>query len=347
MEHFAGIDVSLADSSLCVVDAAGRIVREAKVASEPEALVAWLRGLGFAVTRIGLETGPLSQWLHAGLTGAGFEAVLLETRHVKAALSAMVVKTDRQDARGIAQLLRMGWYRPVHCKSPPAQEIRALLVGRKLLQGKLLDVELSIRGILRGFGLKLGEVSRGRGSGGGCGAGAGGRVAGQPMLERVVEPMLRAREALRAEYQVLHRAMLTIVRGDATCRRLMTVPGVGALVAVTFASAIDDPARFRRSRAVGAHFGLTPKKYQSGETDITGGISKVGDAMVRAALYEAANVMLTRAGRFSTLKRWALEVAKRRGARRAKVALARKLATVLHRLWVDGSEFRFGKEAAA
>src|SRR5215213_6648873 len=144
MEHYAGIDVSLERSSVCVVDATGRIVREAKVASEPEALVGFFAGLGVAVTRIGLEAGPLSQWLHAGLTGAGFEAVLLETRHVKAALSAMVVKTDRQDARGMARLLRMGWYRPVHCKSPPAQEIRALLVGRKLLQGKLLDVELSI-----------------------------------------------------------------------------------------------------------------------------------------------------------------------------------------------------------
>jgi transposase len=342
MEHYAGIDVSLERSSVCVVDATGRIVREAKVASEPGALVAYFGRLGVPVTRIGLEAGPLSQWLHAGLTGAGFEAVLLETRQVKAALSAMVVKTDRKDARGIAQLLRMGWYRPVHCKSPPAQEVRALLVGRKLLQGKLQDVELSIRGILRGFGLKVGEVSKGR-----FVARIRELIGGQPMLERVIEPMLRAREALRAEFHALHRAMLEIVRRDGACRRLMTVPGVGALVAVTFSSAVDDPARFRRSRTVGAHFGLTPKKHQSGETDVTGGISKVGDAMVRTALYEAANVMLTRAGRFSALKRWALEVAQRRGMRRAKVALARKLAAVLHRMWLDGSDFCFGKEAAA
>jgi len=266
MEHYAGIDVSLERSSVCVVDATGRIVREAKVASEPEALVVFFHQLGVAVTRIGLEAGPLSQWLHAGLTRAGFEAVLLETRHVKAALSAMVVKTDRKDARGIAQLLRMGWYRPVHCKSPPAQEVRALLVGRKLLQGKLVDVELSIRGILRGFGLKLGEVSKGR-----FAARVRELIAGQAMLERVIEPMLRAREALRTEYHGLHRAVLAIVREDATCRRLMSVPGVGPLVAITFTAAVDDPARFRRSRAVGAHFGLTPKKYQSGETDVTGG----------------------------------------------------------------------------
>jgi transposase len=337
MEHYAGIDVSLERSSVCVVDSTGRIVREAKVASEPEALVVFFHQLNVAVTRIGLEAGPLSQWLHAGLTAAGFEAVLLETRHVKAALSAMVVKTDRKDARGIAQLLRMGWFRPVHCKSPPAQEVRALLVGRKLL-----DVELSIRGILRGFGLKMGEVSKGR-----FVARVRELIEGQPMLERVIEPMLRAREALRTEYQVLHRAVLAIVREDAICRRLMGVPGVGALVAITFTSAVDDPARFRRSRTVGAHFGLTPKKYQSGETDVTGGISKVGDAMVRTALYEAANVMLTRTGKFSSLKRWAMDVAKRRGMRRAKVALARKLAAVLHRLWIDGSEFRFSQQAAA
>jgi len=155
MEYFAGIDVSLEQSSVCVVDGTGKIVREAKLASEPEALVGFFRGLETGVTRIGLEAGPLSQWLYAGLTTAGFEVVLLETRHVKAALSAMVIKTDRKDARGIAQLLRMGWFRPVHAKSPAAQEVRALLVARKLLQTKLLDVEFSIRGILRGFGLKM------------------------------------------------------------------------------------------------------------------------------------------------------------------------------------------------
>jgi transposase len=342
MEHYAGIDVSLEQSSVCVVDATGRIVCEAKVASEPEALAGFLRQLGLPVARIGLEAGPLSQWLHAGLAEAGFQVVLLETRQVKAALSAMIVKTDRKDARGIAQLLRMGWYRPVHCKSPPAQEIRALLVGRKLLQGKLLDIELGIRGLLRGFGLKVGQVSKGRFE-----ARVLELIAGQPMLERVVEPMLRAREALRQEFHALHRAVLGIVRNDGVCRRLMTVPGVGALVAVTFTSAVDDPARFRHSRAVGAYLGLTPKRYQSGETDVTGGISKVGDAMVRTALYEAANVMLTKTVRFSSLKRWALEVAKRRGPKRAKVALARKLATILHRMWVDGSDFRFGQEAAA
>jgi transposase len=190
MGHHAGIDVSLEQSSICVVDGTGRIVREAKVASEPEALIRFFDRLGVVVTRIGLEAGPLSQWLHGGLRQAGCEVVLLETRQVKAALSAMVVKTDRKDARGIAQLLRMGWFRPVHCKSPPAQEVRALLVGRKLLQGKLLDVELSIRGILRGFGLKVGVVSKGQ-----FAPRIRELIGGQTMLERVIEPMLRALRA--------------------------------------------------------------------------------------------------------------------------------------------------------
>jgi transposase len=185
MDHYAGIDVSLEQSSVCVVDAMGQIVREAKVASEPDALIAFLRGLHLPLARIGLEAGPLSQWLHAALGAAGYEAVLLETRHVKAALSAMIVKTDRRDARGIAQLLRMGWFRPVHCKSVPAQEVRALLVARKQLQAKMRDVELCLRGLLRGFGLKVGEISKGQ-----FAARVRTLVAGHTMLERIAEAML-------------------------------------------------------------------------------------------------------------------------------------------------------------
>jgi len=342
MEYFAAIDVSLELSSLCVVDGTGRIVREAKVASEPDALVRYLRESGLVLTRVGLEAGPLSRWLHAGLTEAGFEAVLLETRHVKAALGAMTMKTDRNDARGMAQMIRMGWFRPVHAKTVPAQEIRALLVARKQLQARLNDLELCLRGILRGFGLKLGDVAKGRFE-----ARVRELVAGQRTLEGLAEPMLRARAALRAEYAAVHREVLRIVRLDADCRRMMTVPGVGAIVAVTFKAAVDVPGRFKRSRDVGAHFGLTPKRHQSGEVDRSGHISKTGDAQVRTALFEAAHVMLLRAQRFSALKAWALRIARTRGLKRAKVALARKLAVVLHRLWVDGTEFRWNREAAA
>ena len=342
MDYFAAIDVSLEVSSVCVVDATGRVVREAKVASEPEALAKFFGELGFALVRIGLEAGPLSQWLHRGLVAAGLPAILIETRHVKAALSAMRVKTDRNDARGMAQLMRMGWFQPVHAKAPLAQEVRALLTARKQLQAKLQDIESSIRGILRGFGLKVGTISKA-----GFEARACELAAGHPMLERIIGAMLKARAGVRAEYGVLHRELLKLVRANEICRRLMTVPGVGAVVAITFTSAIDDPHRFARSKAVGAHFGLTPRKYQSGEIDRTGRISKAGDAMVRTALYEAANVMLTRAVRFSALKAWGMKLAARQGARKAKVALARKLAVVLHRMWVEGTTFRWGKANAA
>jgi transposase len=228
----------------------------------------------------------------------------------------------------------MGWFRPVHCKSTGSQEVRALLVARKQLLGKLRDVEFSIRGILRGFGLKMGVVTR------------------KGFEERVRElcagqAMLAARSALQTEYAKLHKSMLEIVRADAVCRRLMTVPGVGPVVAITFKTAVDDPARILKSKAVGPLFGLTPKKYQSGETDVTGGITRVGDAMVRTALYEAANILLSRVTRYSALKRWGMEVAKRRGSKRAKVALARKLGVILHRMWADGTDFRWTKAERA
>ena len=339
MEHYAGLDVSLELTSVCIVDAQGRIVRETKVPSDPEDLVRYFRSLEHPITRVGLEAGPLSQWIHAGLTDAGLETVLLETRHVKAALSAMTVKTDRRDARGIAQLLRLGWFRPVHAKSASAQEVRSLLTARKLIQAKLLDIESGMRGVLRGFGLKVGPISRGRFE-----MRIRELVAGHAMLETVIGAMLAARTTLEAEFKHLHRALLTLVRDDPVCRQLMSVPGVGAITAITFKSGVDDPSRFKRSRDVGPHFGLTPRKYQSGELDVTGSITKVGDRMVRTALYEAASVMLTRTVRFSSLKVWAMAVARRRGTKKARVALARKLAVILHRMWVDGTSFRWSDE---
>ena len=338
MNYYAAIDVSLELSSVCIVEATGKVVKEVKVETRPEALVKFFNNFGLPLTRIGLEAGPLSQWLHAGLTEAGFETVLMETRHVKAALSAMTVKTDRRDARGMAQLIRMGWFRPVHVKSPESQEVRALLVARKQLQHKLTDIELSIRGILRGFGLKVGKVTD---------KGFEARIrklaSGHAMLEQIAEAMLAARATLLEQFNKLHKAVLDIVRHDEVCRRFMTTPSVGAIVAITYKSALDDPNRIKKSRNAGPLFGLTPKRYQSGETDVTGGISRVGDAMVRTALYEAANVLLSRVTRFSALKRWGLQVAKRRGLKRAKVAVARKLAVILHRMWLDGTTFRWTK----
>jgi transposase len=339
--HYAAIDVSLELSSVCIVDAAGKVVKESKVETHPEALVKFFKDLGLPLTLIGLEAGPLSQWLFAGLVEAGFASVLMETRHVKKALSASTVKTDRRDARGMAQLLRMGWFRPVHAKSAGSQEVRALLVARKQLQHKLIDIELSIRGILRGFGLKVGKVTRKDFE-----KRIRELVTGHAMLEQIVDAMLPARKALLDQFTKLHKAVLDIVRKDDVCRRFMTTPGVGGIVAITYKSAVDDPTRIKKSKNAGPLFGLTPWRYKSGEIDVTGGITRVGDAMVRAALYEAANVLLSRTKRFSVLKRWGLEVAKRRGAKRARVAVARKLAVILHRMWIDGTGFRWSKSEA-
>jgi transposase len=282
MMYYAGIDVSLECSSVCVMDATGKMVREAKVASEPEALIVWFGTLGLTLERIGLEAGPLSQWLYAAMRRAGLSVELLETRHVRDAFKAMPVKSDRNDARGIAQLMRFGWFRPVHCKSMAAQEVRALLTARKLVQAKLHDVEMSLRGILRGFGLKVGRTTPTR---------FVGRitelVSGHTTLEVVATALLAAHEVLRREFQGFERRVRLMARQDARVRLLMSAPGVGTIVALTYVSAIDDPTRFKSSKGVGAHFGLTPKKHQSGEKDITGRISKLGDGSVRAALYEA------------------------------------------------------------
>jgi transposase len=342
MEHYAGIDVSLESSSVCVVDASGRIVREAKVASEPAVLITWFREIGLAMARIGLEAGPLSQWLYAAMREAGLAVDLLETRHVRDAFKAMPVKTDRKDARGIAQLMRLGWFRSVHCKSLPAQETRALLTARKLVQSKHHDTEMSLRGILRCFGLKVGKTSQRTFASRVCEL-----VADHPTLLLVAEALLAARAVLGEQLNKLEKRVRSLARHDRRVRRLMSAPGVGAVVALTFVAAIDDPARFRSSKAVGAHFGLTPKKYQSGETDMTGRISKIGDAGVRTMLYEAANVIMTKPVKGSLLKSWAMRLALRAGMRKAKVALARKLAVVLHRMLADDTEFLADKAATA
>ena len=342
MTYYAGIDVSLEYSSVCVVDGAGKIIREQRIASEPEALIAWFRGLGFGLERIGLEAGPMSQWLHAAMRTAGLAVELLETRHVRDAFKAMPVKSDRNDARGIAQLMRLGWFRPVHCKSMAAQEMRALLTARKLVQSKLLDVQMSLRGLLRGFGLKVGATTASR---------FAGRirvlVEGNATLEVIAAALLVVHETMRRELAGFEKRVRSIARSDGRVRLLMSTPGVGAIVALTYVAAIDDPARFKSSKGVGAHFGLTPKKYQSGETDITGRISKIGDEGVRTALYEAGHIILTQPLKGCTaLKSWAMRLAKRAGMKKAKVALARKLAVIMHRMLVDGTLFASAAVAA-
>ena len=277
----------------------------------------------------------MSQWLYRHLVEARFETVLMETRQVKGALKAMPIKTDRRDAEGIARLLHMGWFRPVHCKSISAQEMRALLSARKTIVQAITNLELSIRGILRNFGLKLGRVSKG---------GFAERVIelaeDNLKLYAAAKPILDARRALRHELASLEKLLGDLARTDRLCHLFMTMPGVGPIVALTVKAAIDDPNRFHSSKDVGPWAGLTPRREQSGERDIIGSISRAGDAGLRTVLYQAAMVMLHK-GRPSWLTAWALNVAKRRGKRRAMVALARRIGVILHRMWRDETPFRY------
>ena len=335
MDYYAGIDVSLERSSICVVDGNGKILREGKAASEPAALIGWFGALGLGLTRIGLEAGPLSQWLYAPMKEAGFAVELLETRHTHNAFQTMPVKTDRNDARRIAELMRLGWFRPVHCKSMSAQETRAMLSARKLIQCKLRDIENGLRGLLRGFGLKVGRTTERS-----FAARIRHLVAGHSALERIAEGLLAVHAVALQEFNAFEKNIRKMSRSDARAQLLMSTPGVGPIVSLTYAAAIDEPARFKSSKRVGAHFGLTPTKYQSGQTDFSGRISKIGDASVRAALYEAAHIILTKPLKgCSELKSWAMKLARRAGMQKAKVALARKLAVIMHRMLADGTAF--------
>src|ERR1700709_1124639 len=281
MDYFAGLDVSVKETSVCIVDDTGKIVREVKVASEPEALLAVLKNPAYHFKRIGLEAGPLSQWLFSALAEADLPVICVETRHMRAVLKAQINKTDRNDARGIAQMIRVGLYRPVHVKTLRSQKRRMLLTHRKLLQSKAIAIENDLRGTLRNFGLKVGMVGKVKFE-----ARIRELVENLPDLAVLVEPMLIVRRTLREQIVILHRRLLAIVRE--VRRRLMTTPGVGPVVALKYRATVDARARFRKSKAVGAVFGLTCAKYQSGEVDRNGRISRCGDEMMRGMLSEAA-----------------------------------------------------------
>src|ERR1700694_3050341 len=321
MAHFVGLDVSVKETSVCVVDEAGKVILEQKVPTEPADIVALLSSLGATWGRIGIEAGPLSQWLVNALTAADLPVICVETRHMKALLTAQQInKTDRNDARGIAQMMRVGLFKPVHVKTLVAQEQRMLLTSRKLLQRKLLDVECELRGTLRNFGLKVGVVSGGRYE-----ARVRELVVGFPRLAAIAEPLLSVRRVMRQQLAVLHKMLLDTVRGDPVCRRLMTAPGVGAVVALTYRATVDQPQRFLHSRAVGAHVGLTPERHQSGGAAQAGRAAQCGEALLRTVLYEAAHSLLILSRKWSWLKAWGMRVAQRRGIRRAILADARRL----------------------
>ena len=336
MKHYVELDVSVKETSVCIVDDAGVVCREMKIPSHPQDLVQALQDPAWRLVRVGLEAGPLSQWLFSGLVAAGVPVICIEIRHTKAFLKAQVNKTDRNDARGIAQMMRVNLYRPVHVKTLTSQRRRALLTARKLLQEKAIAIENDVRGLLRNFGIKVGVVGT-RGSD----ARIRDLIEGLPDLTQIMMPLLAARRTLREEFSRRYRKVLEIVRDDTVCHRRLTIPGVGPVTSLAFVSTIAVPARFRNSKAVGAALGLTPVLNQSGESHRVGRVSLCGDGMMRSLLYEAAQVMLTRVKKWSWLKAWAIGLAKRAGQRKAIVALARRVAVIMHRMWSDGTEFRW------
>ena len=342
MEQYVGLDVSLEQTSVCVVNGDGKTLWQGKCASTPEAIAATIRAKAPAVVRIGLESGPLSSWHWHELRKAGLPVVCLDARHAKAALALQLNKSDRNDARGLAQIVRTGWYREVAVKSVDSQLVRSLLTTRAQLVRMRVDLANQIRGVLKPFGLIAGKgggqpfVERVRTL-----------VAGGP-LQEVAEALLAAWRAIGEQIAALGRRLVAMARRDEAVRRLMTAPGVGVLVALTYVSVVDAPERFAKSSSVGAYVGLTPRRHQSGEEDYTGHISRCGDKLLRTYLFEAAGIILHRVSRWSTLKAWGTRLARRIGTKKATVAVARKLAVILHRMLRDGSEFRWSaKETRA
>jgi transposase len=335
MDHYVGLDVSLERTSICVVDSDGRVLWQGKCASTPEALTAVIRRRAPRAARIGLESGPLSMWHWHGLRKAGLPVVCLDARHAKAALSLQLNKSDRNDARGLAQIVRTGWYREVVVKSFDSQLIRSLLITRAQLVRMRVDLANQIRGMLKPFGLVAGK-----GGGQPFMARVRALVADGP-LQDVAEALLAAWQAINGQIAVLSRQLISMARQDQAVRRLMSAPGVGTLVALTYVSVVDRPERFAKSSSVGAYIGLTPRRFQSGEEDYTGHISRCGDRLLRTYLFEAAGIILHRVSRWSALKAWGTRLAKRIGSKKATVAVARKLAVILHRMLCDGSEFRW------
>lgn len=282
---YAALDVSLRSVAVCIIDDEGKVRLERSVPSDVPDLVRCLKEFGEPIHQVGLEAGTLTQHLTYGLREAGFEVVCMEARQVAAALSAMRNKTDKHDARGIAQILRSGWYSRVHVKSVESHHLRALLTSRKVMQRKCIDLENEIRGLLKVFGVKLPM----RLSHGTFDVAVRDTIESDPALSHALLPMLHARQVLFDTFMELDRRVRKAAHEDEVCTRFMGIPGVGEITALSFKAAVDDPARFKSSRTVGAHFGLTPRRFQSGEKDNPGRISHAGDSDVRATLYAAAS----------------------------------------------------------
>lgn len=332
VEH-CGIDVATKSSSICITDGRGLIVLERVVATDE----AGLRGVlgGRRRMRCVLEAGPLAEWLAEVIEGLGHKAMVIDPRKARGVIRTKK-KTDRLDARNLAKMSRTGWYTAVHRKSAEARAMRTFLQARQGLVKTALAQGSRIRGLLKAHGLKLGEVAESQ----------FGAAVKRLSLEKggqlweMLEPLVEVRrQALRAAEQ-MRKQVVRRAAAEPVHQRLMSVPGVGPLTATAYVATIDDPRRFGSSDQVPAYIGLVPSVDQSGEVEIHGHITREGDGLLRGYLVEAAHVLLTRKRGSCRLKRWGLMLAKKKGHGKARVAVARKLAALLHRLWISGELYR-------
>jgi transposase len=338
MGVFAALDVSQEETAICVVDQDGAILAEAKVPSCPDAIAVWLAERTEGLERVGMETGPLAVWLWNALTERQVPIVCMDARHASGVLKMMPNKTDRHDARGLAQIVRTGWFKTAQIKSHQAYVNRAMLTAREALVGMRVRLENEIRGLLKTFGVMFGKRV------GGFKRRAEeiieGELAVAPELVPIFEALMQARRDILARIAALDSRIRAVARQHATVRLLMTAPGVGPITAMAVVAAFDDAARFRRSSSAGAYLGLTPRRYESGEISRNGRVSKRGDRFTRKCLYEAANALFCRNIGDTRMRRWARAIAERTGPRKAKVALARKLAVTLHAMCRTNTPFR-------
>jgi transposase len=338
MELYVGLDISQLMTHLCVVDGKGKRIWEGKCRTTAEEIAETIRIHAAQAQLIGMESGALSPYLWHELTATGLPVVCIEARHAHRTLSEQLNKTDKHDARGIAQLVRTNFFKEVKVKSMTSHQLRTLLGERAHLVGMRTDLKNQVRGALKTHGYVVSHsVERG------FKAKVGGIIKDAPTLQKMVVPLLRVLETVEREIQELDKLFREYAENNAPCRNLMTTPGVGSITAVAFMSAVDDPKRFRKSRSVGAYFGLTNRRDQSGERDIAGRISGRGDKLVRSYLYEAASSLLTRTKAWSALKSWGLRIAKRSCMNKAIVAVARRLAVIMHQMLLTGEAFRWSE----
>jgi transposase len=338
MTYFVGLDVGLETTSICVIDRTGATTREGQVETRAAAIRAFLKGLSLRNGRIGIEAGAFADWLCPALAKMRMPIICIEARHAHNILKSNINKNDTNDARGIAAIMRMGAYRRVHLKSLDNRILRTLITARRALQFRGVDIENAIVGLLRPLGLKIRNM-RGRT----FEVQVRAAIGDDDQLRSLIEPLLVVRTCVREQFERLDQKLREVSTADPICRRLMTAPGVGVLVAATYRTVIDDPGRFQHSRTVGAYVGLTPRTSQSGLRDSRGRVSKLGDRNLRTALVNAANSVLNPRTHSSPLREWGLALAERHGRMKAKIAVARKLAVILHRMWSNGTDY----EAAA